>query len=256
MAESVSHSVEFKPAILIPVYNHEHAIGITLKEVLLYGYPVLLVDDGSSPTCNQVLKQLAQEHAPQNVSLLQLPVNLGKGGAVKAGITELSNQGFSHALQIDADGQHNLSDIPGMIAKSEKHPHAIIAGYPIYDESVPKYRFYARYLTHTWVWINTLSLNIKDSMCGFRVYPTETCRELTSRYSCGNRMDFDTEILVRWVWEGNAVVNQATKVHYPIDGVSHFNKLKDNILISTMHTRLFFGMLRRLPKLLRGKFCG
>lgn len=256
MAASVLNKSMFKPAVLIPVYNHEHAIGITLQEVLSYGYPVLLVDDGSSPVCQQVLEQLAQKHASQNVRLLRLPINRGKGGAVKAGIAELYHQGFSHALQVDADGQHNLSDIPDMMAEAQKSPQAIIAGHPIYDDSVPKHRFYARYLTHVWVWINTLSLAIKDSMCGFRVYPTQACRELTSRHSCGNRMEFDTEILVRWIWEGNAVVNRATKVHYPLDGVSHFNKLKDNVLISAMHTRLFFGMLRRLPSLLRGKLRG
>ena len=256
MVASVSPNIEFNPAILIPVYNHEHAIGSTLKNVLSYGYPVLLVDDGSSAECHDVLKQLAKEHASQSVSLIRLPINQGKGGAVKAGIAELFHHGFSHALQVDADGQHNLSDIPDMIAEAKKQPKALIAGYPVYDESVPKHRFYARYLTHVWVWINTLSFTIKDSMCGFRVYPTAACRELTSRHSCGNRMEFDTEILVRWVWEGHTIVNRATKVHYPIDGVSHFNKLKDNVLISAMHTRLFFGMLKRLPMLLKGKCRG
>lgn len=256
MAASASLKQTFNPAILIPVYNHEHAIESTLKEVLSYGYPVILVDDGSSKACKALLKQLAERYQSDAVMLLRLPINKGKGGAVKAGLCELHHHGYTHALQVDADGQHNLSDIPSMMASAEQHPDALIAGYPIFDDSVPKHRFYARYLTHVWVWINTLSLTIKDSMCGFRVYPTGACRELVAHHSCGNRMAFDTEILVRWVWQGHTLINHPTKVHYPTDGVSHFDKLRDNLLISAMHTRLFFGMLKRLPTLLRGKCRG
>lgn len=158
----------YKPCALIPVYNHEAAVPAVVDSLLHSGLPCLLVDDGSSPACAAVLAQLAQlEH----VTLLTLPNNRGKGGAVMAGFREAARLGFSHALQVDADGQHDLREVETFIDASRRQPNAIICGYPEYDESVPKGRLYARYLTHVWVWINTLSLQIRDSMCGFRVYP-------------------------------------------------------------------------------------
>ena len=235
------------------MYNHQHAIVATLQEVMTFGHQVLLVDDGSDAQCRDVLQALAQQHSPQ-VALLRLQQNGGKGCAVKAGLKELAAMGHSHALQVDADGQHNLSDIPEFIARGEVSPDLLIAGHPEYNDSVSKGRLYSRYLTHIWVWINTLSFAIKDSMCGFRLYPLREINSLLSKEPCGDRMDFDTEIIVRWLWNGGQIENLHTKVNYPLDGVSHFNLLHDNLLISWMHTRLFFGMLRRLPHLLMRKF--
>jgi len=245
----LTDSSAFKPVILIPVYNHEQAIGDTLQDALQYNYPILLVDDGSSPACREVLQTLTDRYSAR-VSLLRLENNGGKGAAVKAGFIESHAQGYSHALQVDADGQHDLSDVVTFMRMGENNPRAMIAGVPLYDQSVPKVRYYSRYLTHVWVWINTLSLEIKDSMCGFRLYPLASIIQLLDQERCGDRMDFDTEIIVRWLWRGGDIKNLVTKVHYPVDGVSHFDALHDNFLISCMHTRLFFGMLKRLPTLL------
>lgn len=248
----VSVSVEFKPAVLIPVFNHEHAIGDTLKSVMGFGYPILLVDDGSDAACHQVLENLQQDFNDQ-VQLLTLSPNQGKGAAVKAGMVMLEAQGVSHAIQVDADGQHDISQLPAMLGLAKAHPDAIVSGYPEYDESVPKARYFGRYLTHVWVWISTLSLAIRDSMCGFRVYPVELFNRLIEKEGAGDRMEFDTEVIVRWSWRGGEVINHPTAVRYPSDGVSHFRVLRDNVRISLMHTRLFFGMLRRFPRLLEQK---
>lgn len=125
---------------------------------------------------------------------------------------------------------------------------------PEYDESVPKGRLYGRYLTHLWVWINTLSFAIRDSMCGFRIYPLAPVLALMAQEPIGRRMDFDVEIIVRLFWRGVAVINLPTRVTYPSDGVSHFDVWRDNVRISRMHARLFFGTSRRLPRwLLRGR---
>ena len=133
---------------------------------------------------------------------------------------------------------------------SAEHPDAVISGCPVYDQSVPKGRLYGRYLTHVWVWINTLSLQIRDSMCGFRVYPLAATLALLNRAQIGRRMDFDVEILVRLHWQGVPIRNRPTRVIYPEDGVSHFQLWRDNARISKMHARLFFGMLLRMPQLL------
>ena len=239
----------FQPCVVIPVYNHEHAIGKVLAQVITHGLPVILVDDGSSPACAATLDQLAQAH-PGQVVLERLPVNQGKGGAVLAGFRRAAADGYSHVLQVDADGQHNVDDIPRFLSAARAQPAALIAGCPIYYESVPALRLYARYLTHVWVWINTLSLSIRDSMCGFRVYPVAPVVALAARRKLGLRMNFDIEILVRLYWDGVEVVSLPTKVGYPEDGVSHFKAWTDNVLITRLHTALFFGMLPRIPRLL------
>ena len=117
----------------------------------------------------ELLRRLAESH--QWVTLIEHDNNQGKGGAVITGLKAAFADGFTHALQVDADGQHQLDDIPKMLAKAVQHPNSVISGLPQYDASIPKGRLYGRYLTHFWVWIETLSLQIKDSMCGFRVYP-------------------------------------------------------------------------------------
>ena len=232
------------PCALIPVYNHETAVPAVVRSLLNSGLPCLLVDDGSSPACAAVLMQLA---TLDNVTLLTLPRNQGKGAAVMAGFREAARLGYSHALQVDADGQHDLREVETFIDTSRRHPDAIICGYPEYDESVPKGRLYARYLTHVWVWINTLSLQIPDSMCGFRVYPLPATLALINSVKLGRRMDFDPEILVRLAWRNQPMRWLPTRVHYPQDGLSHFRLVHDNALISTMHAKLFFGMLLRAP---------
>lgn len=241
----------FKPCIVIPVYNHQRAVAELLPRLLAYQLPVLLIDDGSAAHCQQVLQKLADEHAL--LTLISLPINRGKGAAVKVGLQQAQAEGFSHAIQMDADGQHEPADISRFIALANTHRQAIICGHPIYDDSVPRVRFWARYLTHVWIWINSLSFEIKDSMCGFRIYPLPAVTRLLAEESMGDRMDFDPELMVRWLWRGGEVINVATQVRYPEGGISHFAPFRDNYLISVMHTRLFFGMLWRLPTLLGRK---
>ena len=235
------------PCAVVPVYNHESAITTVVDALIASNLPCILVDDASSPSCARVLDRLAQR---EMVYLIRLAENQGKGGAVMTGLREASRLGFSHALQVDADGQHDLQDVRRFIEQSRRHPQAVICGYPQYDASVPKGRLYARYLTHVMVWINTLSLQIRDSMCGFRVYPLPPLLALIESAKIGKRMDFDSDILVRLAWRNQPMQWLQTKVHYPLDGVSHFRMFHDNVLISSMHTRLFFGMLLRAPVIL------
>jgi glycosyltransferase involved in cell wall biosynthesis len=244
--------IVFKPCVLIPVYNHEHAVGNVIKHVLAHNVPCVLVDDGSNMACASVLEKLAAQHSSQ-IMLARHARNEGKGAAVMTGMQQAFSAGFSHALQIDADGQHDTDDIPRFMEMARAHPEAVVAGYPIYDGSVPQLRLYGRYLTHAWAWINTLSFTIRDSMCGFRLYPLNSAVALIKRHPLEKRMAFDTDIIVRLYWEETPIINLPTKVHYPQDGVSHFQMLRDNVQISGMHARLFFGMLRRIPKLLRRK---
>ena len=237
----------FRPVAVIPVYNHGEAVGAVVANVRSHGLRCILVDDGSSADCAAVLDALAQ--AP-DVTLVRLALNQGKGGAMMAGLRAAAAAGHSHALQIDADGQHDARDIPRFLASADAQPDAVICGTPVYDESVPKARLIGRYATHIWVWINSLSLEIRDSMCGFRVYPLAPVVRLIDEARLGRRMDFDPEVLVRLHWRGMKIVSLPTRVTYPQDGLSHFRLGLDNWLITKMHARLAVGMLLRSPMLL------
>ncbi len=234
--------------IIVPVYNHAEAIQQVVKQLKPLQLPCILVNDGSSVECSEVLQQLARQH--DWVILLNRPQNGGKGAAVIDGLRWAIDNGYSHALQIDADGQHHLADIPRFIDTSKNHPHRLILGQPVFGREVPKKRLYGRQFTNLWIHINTLSLAIADGMCGFRCYPLAAVKTVLDSATLGLRMDFDIEIVVRLYWQGLDVINLPTPVYYPLDGVSHFKMLQDNLLISKKHAQLFFGMLWRLPGLL------
>ena len=236
---------------VIPVYDHEHAIGRMVGSLRQQGLSVFLVDDGSGPSCAAELKRLAD--ADVQVRLLRLPENQGKGVAVMTGLAAAAAAGFSHALQNDADGQHDPTDLPRFVAAAHADPQSLVCGRPVFDASIPRHRFYFRYLTHAMVWLNTLSFDIPDSMCGLRVYPLAIVLPILTAEPPGRRMDFDSDVLVRLHWRGVRMQWLPTQVRYPVDGVSHFSMVRDNWLITRMHTRLFFGMLRRSPRLLARK---
>lgn len=244
-----SNSQHFRPCALIPVYNHWRVLGETVARLRDRHLPVVLVDDGSDSDCKRELERLLAAN-PNCVHLVTHAHNSGKGAAVKSGLAAALEHGFSHALQIDADGQHDTGDVERFLEAARARPEALVAGYPAYDGSIPRHRYYARFATHVWVWINTLSTEIRDSMCGFRIYPLSAAVSLVAGIRTGDRMDFDSEILVRWHWADLPLEQLATRVTYPADGLSHFRLWRDNALISLMHARLFFGMLRRLPRLL------
>jgi len=230
---------------VVPVFDHEGAIAQTTAGLRRHGLQVILVDDGSGPACAAELRRLA--NSDPEIRLVRLPENRGKGAAVLAGLETAAAQGYTHALQIDADGQHDSGDVPRFLAASEAEPEALVCGRPLFDESVPRHRLYLRYLTHVMVWLNTLSFDIPDSMCGLRVYPLSVVLPVLEAEPPGSRMDFDVEVLVRLHWHGVVMRWLPTRVSYPLDGRSHFRLVHDNWLITLMHTRLFFGMLRRAP---------
>ncbi|WP_318491556.1 glycosyltransferase family 2 protein [Photobacterium leiognathi] len=240
----------FNPCFLIPCYNHGATVPAVIDALTSYDFPIIIVDDGSELATRKILSEQAKR---PNIIIVTLPKNQGKGSAVIAGIKQAERLGFSHALQIDADGQHDLAALPKLLEESQAHPEAMISGQPIYDDSVPKSRLYGRYATHIWVWIETLSFNIKDSMCGFRSYPIRPIVNVINHNKLGLRMDFDTEIMVRFYWDNGDIRFIDTKVIYPENGISHFDALWDNVKISWMHTKLFFGMLPRIPKLIKRK---
>lgn len=237
---------DIRPCVLIPHYNHPRTLGRVCAAVTAAGVDCLVVDDGSGAQARRVARALT---APPQIRILLLSSNQGKGMAFEAGVRHAARLGYSHVLQIDADGQHDAGAIPELLAAACAAPAAVITGYSAFDASVPRVRYYGRYLTHALVWLNTLSLEIRDSMCGMRVYPVGSTLRLLDSHRVGRRMDFDTDIIVRLHWAGVRVRNLPVAVRYPADGVSHFRMGRDNARLALMHTRHFMGMLARLPDL-------
>ncbi|MBR6454699.1 MAG: glycosyltransferase family 2 protein, partial [Fibrobacter sp.] len=209
--------------------------------------PVILIDDGNAPEGHEILVQIAKDFA--DVELVTHKCNRGKGAAMRSGMEAAVAAGFTHALQVDADGQHDMEAIPFFINEVREHPDDLICGYPEYDESVPKAREQGRKITNFWVAIETLSLKIPDAMCGFRIYPLSLSWPVMKCLR-NNRMGVDIESIVRLAWAGLQMRFFPIKVRYPEDGVSNFRMFHDNVVISMTHTMLCFGMLIRLPLIL------
>lgn len=234
---------------VIPSRNHHTALAGMVRQLRAAGLGVIIVDDGSDEPARSAIAAL---HRPDDgVTRLRLEPNEGKGSAVLAGARHASAQGFTHVLQVDADGQHDLSRLADLLERGNAHPNALIVGFPIYDSSVPRVRAIGRRLTTFWVWVETLSLHINDAMLGYRLYPIPPLLRVMAEEPVGRRMDFDIDILVRMAWRGIRIVNIPVRVVYPEGNTSNFHYLRDNWRITKLHTRLVFGMLRRSPLLLR-----
>lgn len=224
--------------VLIPTYNNPRTIEKVVRAVQAHLPDVVVVDDGGSEDAKAALVRVA---AMPGVELFTREVNGGKGAAVKDGLRHAKELGFTHALQVDADGQHDVDDIPKLLEASRGNPAALVLAKPVFDETAPKARLWGRKISVFWAWAETLftKQTIADPLCGFRVYPLDVAVKCGAR---GDRMDFDPEIAVRMVWHGAPVINVDTKVRYVAEedgGISHFRVVHDNVLISLVHARLF-----------------
>jgi len=238
--------------IVIPFYNHKNTIKKTVTDLIALNLFCIIVDDGSDHETQHVLKSLVDSQT--QCCSHRFANNRGKGSAVMKGLNIAKDMGFTHALQVDADGQHNLQDIPAFINSAKNTPEAIICGQPVFDDSIPKIRKFSRGITHFWVGVETLTLHPIDSMCGFRLYPLTSINTIINHCQIGQRMDFDTDMLVRSIWSAIPVKLLPTNVIYPEDGVSHFHYWQDNLLMIRMHIKLVFGMLFRLPYYIINQF--
>jgi len=241
-----------KTCLVIPHFNHVDAFTNFMPKLIDLGMPCIIVDDGSHQANYDALVGLL-ENADLETYFYSHGYNRGKGAAFFTAATYARGLGFTHILQIDADGQHDVSDVKNFLELSQQFPHAIISGQPQFDETAPKARLYGRKVTDFWVAIETLSFEIKDSLCGFRLYPLAELERVSDKYHIGKRMDFDTEIAVKSVWSGIPIKFIPTKVIYHENSVSHFYFLRDNILLIGLHTRLMLGMLIRAPLIITRK---
>lgn len=241
--------------VVVPHYDHLDQFRQFLPGLAAVGLPLFVVDDASPKATVDALEELLAG-AEAEITLVRHSTNRGKGGAVMTGLCTARDRGFTHALQVDADGQHDCADIDSFLAAAKERPGSVICGEPVFDDKISSLRYYARYITLSLSYLETLSRDIRDALCGFRLYPLASITVIIDNNRLGERMAFDPEILVRAMWAGIPLHYVPINVAYPEDGKSHFHYLRDNAEISWMHARLLVGMVIRLPLLLRRKFDG
>ena len=237
--------------VLIPSYNPGEKVFDTVADARAQWTPVWIVVDGSTDGTPERLLRLAD--ADPGLRVIVLPDNRGKGAAVLSGLETAAAAGFSHALLMDSDGQHPADQIGPFMAASQARPEAMILGMPVFGDDAPMIRVRGRRISNWWANLETLGVGIGDSLYGFRVYPIAQLVDVMHRHRWMRRFDFDPEAVVRLAWRGVAPVNLPAPVRYPSadeGGVSHFNYLRDNVLLTWMHIRLVFGFVLRLPNLL------
>jgi glycosyltransferase involved in cell wall biosynthesis len=243
--------------VLIPSYNPGIKVDETVREARQFWNPVWVVVDGSTDGSAERLQAMAAEDG--GLRVMVLPRNGGKGAAVLYGLDQAATAGFSHVLTMDSDGQHPAGRIPAFMAESARAPQAMILGLPIFDASAPGLRVKGRRISNAWANLETLWAGIGDSLFGFRVYPVEPLRRVMRHQPWMRHFDFDTEAVVRLCWRGVRPVNLPAAVRYyraDEGGVSHFRYLRDNVLLTWMHARLFVGFILRLPLLLLRRALG
>lgn len=219
--------------------------------------PVWVVVDGSTDGSAELLQDMAKDD-PQ-LRVIVLPENGGKGSAVLAGMAEAAALGFTHVLTMDSDGQHPAHLIPAFMQASQARPAAMVLGKPVFDADAPRLRVNGRKVSNWWANLETLWSGIGDSLYGFRVYPVAPLLRVMRAGRWMRRFDFDPEAVVRLAWAGVPPINIPAPVRYfaaADGGVSHFNYLRDNVLLTWMHTRLFLGFLLRLPLLAARRLIG
>lgn len=243
--------------VLIPSYNPGIKVYETVRAARQYWTPVWVVVDGSTDGSAEGLLAMAAQDA--NLRVMVLPRNQGKGAAVLHGLEQAATAGFTHVLTMDSDGQHPPECIPAFMAESARQPTAMILGVPVFDTSAPRLRVQGRRISNAWANLETLWAGIGDSLFGFRVYPIAPLRQVMRYQPWMRHFDFDTEAVVRLCWRGVRPVNLPAPVRYyrvEEGGVSHFRYLRDNVLLTWMHTRLLIGFLLRLPVFLARRALG
>jgi glycosyltransferase involved in cell wall biosynthesis len=236
--------------VLIPCYNAGQRLRTTILDARRAWTPVWVVDDGSTDGSGALLAQLAA--GDPGLRVLAQTGNRGKGAAVLHGLRSAHSAGFTHALVMDADGQHPADRIAAFMSASLAHPEAMVLGEPVFDSSAPSIRVKGRRISNWWANLETLWTGVHDSLFGFRVYPVAALMRVMRHQPWMRRFDFDVEAVVRLRWLGVPAINLPAPVRYfqPHEGgVSHFRYGRDNALLTWMHARLMAGFLLRLPLL-------
>jgi uncharacterized protein (DUF2062 family) len=233
--------VPFSPVVVAPSYNNAATLAEVVRQIDRLGYPLIVVNDGSTDSTPAVLQKFP------SLQVLSHPVNRGKAAALHSGFAAAAEHGFTHALTIDTDGQHDPLEIPKLLELSRRRPAALILG--TRDPATPGYPLrgkLGRGLSNALIWLEC-GVRVADSQCGLRVYPLE----LIAATPCGaGRYGFETEILTRAAWAGRPILQMPVSCRYfpPAQRVSHFRLIGDSLNGVRLHLRLLLGAAWRCAR--------
>ncbi|WP_309489532.1 glycosyltransferase family 2 protein [Oceaniferula flava] len=237
---------------MIPSYNTGPLLEVTVRKALAVWDDVFVIIDGSTDGSADGLEELSNASG-KNLRIHRLPENRGKGAAVLAGVNLALDEGFTHALAMDADGQHPADYVEKFMAVGEQYPDALVLGQPVFDASAPALRVNGRKVSNWWANFVTLWWGINDSLFGMRLYPLQPLKNAFASTLFARRFDFDPEVVIRMCWRGTPLLNLPTPVKYisaEDGGVSQFKYFRDNTLLTWMYIRLVIGAILRLPMLI------
>ena len=232
-------------AIVIPVYNHAPRVRAVVEQALKTPYPVYVVDDGSTDGSADTLADLPA------VSLLRHPSNRGKGAAILTGFQAVRSVADS-AITLDADGQHDPSDIPQLVEALPRGERPIVVGCRAGMDGphTPWTSRFGRSFSNFWVYLSG-GHRVADSQSGFRLYPLPETLQLDVR---ARRYQFEVEVLVRAKWKGTPVRQATVEVTYPPGDarISHFRPFVDFWRNTRVFTRLIILRIL-LPRRVRAR---
>jgi len=233
-------------AVVIPAYNHGRQLGDILAKTLRFGFPVYVVDDGSTDSTSQILASFS------HVTVIRHEMNQGKGASLLDGFA-LALKVADYAITLDADGQHNPDDIPSLISSIPERERPIVVGKRIGMDhaNVPWTSRWGRRFSNFWVWASCGKW-ISDSQSGFRLYPLP---ETLSFGATSRRFQFEVEVLVRAVWSGIPILEVPVQALYGAaeDRISHFRPWMDFWRNTKTFTRLVAQRVLIPSKWRRGK---
>ncbi|MCX6307038.1 MAG: DUF2062 domain-containing protein [Bacteroidetes bacterium] len=220
--------------IIIPTYNNDHALEEVINGVLSYTGNVIVVNDGSTDSTRSILERFP------SVQKINIPVNTGKGWALRQGFASAIEHGYRYAVTIDSDGQHYPEDLPLFLEMAEKHPDSMILGARnMTQEEVPGTSSFGHKFSIFWFKVET-GMTVLDVQTGFRLYPLDKIREIRGIIS--KKYEYEVEILVRLAWRNVSILSVPVKVYYaPKETrVSHFRKFRDFTRVSIANSILVF----------------
>ncbi|SHL68450.1 DUF2062 domain-containing protein [Flavobacterium chilense] len=220
--------------VIVPTYNNHKTLKKVLDSILDFTQNVIIVNDGSTDTTNEILKQYSE------LTQIHHPKNLGKGRALRNGFRKAIEMNFEYAITIDSDGQHFASDIPNFIQEIQNEPNSLLIGSRnMTQENVPKKSSFGNKFSNFWFKFET-GIVLEDTQSGFRSYPLR----LIPKQFYTNKFEFEIEVIVRSAWKGIVVKNIPIQILYdPAERVSHFRPFKDFTRISILNTVLVINAL-------------
>jgi uncharacterized protein (DUF2062 family) len=216
--------------VVVPVYNHALTVGRVAREAQAV-FPVIAINDGSTDDTSRVLAEI------KDIVLITLPQNQGKGAALRTGFAEAEKRGFTHAITIDADGQHSTAALPEFADACRRHPEALLVGVrDLHRAGASWSRRFTNNLSTFWFRVET-GVPLTDTQCGYRCYPLAAINRLRVRTQ---RYAYELEVMVKAAWAGIPLLARPVSADYaaPTSRLSHFHPWRDMAQISRLHSRL------------------